>query len=122
MPRMTAFIFIFAVPDVWQNSQPTQPNILPIARAPNLLPHPVRCGHARCTLEIRQQGPGTCPICGMALEPEEPSLDDAPNPELVDFTRRWWVSAALAVPLLILTMGTEFLGLHLVDPAYSPWI
>jgi P-type Cu+ transporter len=72
--------------------------------------------------QIRQHGPGTCPICGMALEPEEPSLDDAPNPELVDFTRRWWVSAALAVPLLILTMGTEFLGLHLVDPAYSPWI
>ena len=72
--------------------------------------------------EIRQQGPGTCPICGMALEPEEPSLDDAPNPELVDFTRRWWVSAALAVPLLILTMGTEFLGLRLVDPVYSPWI
>lgn len=72
--------------------------------------------------EIRQQGPGTCPICGMALEPEEPSLDDAPNPELVDFTRRFWVSAALAAPLLILTMGTEFLGLHLVDPAYSPWI
>ncbi len=72
--------------------------------------------------EIRQQRPGTCPICGMALEPEEPSLDDAPNPELVDFTRRWWVSAALAVPLLILTMGTEFLGLHLVAPAYSPWI
>ena len=72
--------------------------------------------------EIRQQGPGMCPICGMALEPEEPSLDDAPNPELVDFTRRWWVSAALAVPLLILTMGTEFLGLHLVDPVYSPWV
>jgi Cu+-exporting ATPase len=58
----------------------------------------------------------------MALEPEEPSLEDKPNPELIDFTRRWWVSAALAVPLLILTMGTEFLGLHLVPPAYSPWI
>ncbi len=72
--------------------------------------------------EIRQQGPGTCPICGMALEPEEPSLNDAPNPELIDFTRRLWVSAGLAVPLLILTMGTEFLGLHLVDPTYSPWI
>lgn len=72
--------------------------------------------------EIRQQGPGTCPICGMALEPDEPSLDDAPNPELVDFTRRWWVSATLAVPLLILTMGTEFLGLRLVDPALSPWV
>ena len=72
--------------------------------------------------EIHQQGPGTCPICGMALEPEEPSLDDAPNPELVDFTRRFWISAVLAVPLLILTMGTEFLGLHLVDPALSPWL
>ena len=72
--------------------------------------------------EIRRDGPGTCPICGMALEPEGPSLDDAPNPELVDFTRRLWVSAALAVPLLILTMGTEFLGLHLVHPVYSPWI
>ena len=72
--------------------------------------------------EIRRAGPGTCPICGMALEPEEPSLDDAPNPELVDFTRRWWVSAVLAVPLLILTMGSELLGLHLVSPAISPWL
>ena len=72
--------------------------------------------------EIRRDGPGTCPICGMALEPEEPSLDDAPNPELVDFTRRFWVSAVLAVPLLILTMGSELLGLHLVSPAISPWL
>lgn len=72
--------------------------------------------------EVRRQGPGTCPICGMALEPEEPSLDDAPNPELVDFTRRWWVSAVLAVPLLILTMGSELLGLHLVSQTVSPWL
>ena len=72
--------------------------------------------------QIRQPGPGICPICGMALEPEAPSLDDAPNPELVDFTRRWWVSAALSVPLLILTMGTDLLGLHLIDPVISPWI
>ncbi len=72
--------------------------------------------------EIRREGPGTCPICGMALEPEEPSIDDGPNPELVDFTRRFWVSAALAVPLLVLTMGTEFLGLRLVAPTASPWI
>ncbi len=72
--------------------------------------------------EIRQEGPGTCPICGMALEPEAPSLDDAPNPELVDFTRRFWASAVLAVPLLILTMGDDLLGLHLVNPAFSPWI
>ena len=72
--------------------------------------------------QIRRPGPGNCPICGMALEPEEPSLDDAPNPELVDFTRRFWVSAALSVPLLILTMGTDLLGLHLVSAAISPWL
>lgn len=58
----------------------------------------------------------------MALETEEPSLGYAPQPELVDFPLRWWVSAALAVPLLILTMRTEFLGLHRVEPAYSPSI
>jgi P-type Cu+ transporter len=72
--------------------------------------------------QIRQPGPGNCPICGMALEPEEPSLDDAPNPELVDFTRRFTVSAVIAVPLLVLTMGTDLLGLHLVNPAISPWL
>ncbi|EXS68145.1 YHS domain-containing protein [Sphingobium sp. Ant17] len=54
--------------------------------------------------QIRRDGPGTCPICGMALEPEEPSLDDAPNPELVDFTRRTWVAVLLAVPLLAISM------------------
>jgi Cu+-exporting ATPase len=72
--------------------------------------------------QIHQSAPGNCPICGMALEPEEPSLDDAPNPELVDFTRRWWVSAVLSVPLLILTMGADMLGWHLVSPSISPWV
>ena len=72
--------------------------------------------------EIRRDAPGPCPICGMALEPEEQSLDDGPSPELVDFTRRWWVAAVLAVPLLILTMGTDLLGLRLIDPAVSPWV
>jgi P-type Cu+ transporter len=72
--------------------------------------------------QIQQPEPGICPICGMALETEAPTLDESPNPELVDFTRRFWVSAALAVPLLILTMGTDLLGLHLVSPPLSPWI
>ena len=72
--------------------------------------------------QIRQPGPGNCPICGMALEPEEPSLDDAPNPELVDFSRRWWVSAVLSVPLLLLTMGADLFGLRLVSPTISPWL
>ncbi|CAN5675516.1 heavy metal translocating P-type ATPase [soil metagenome] len=71
--------------------------------------------------QIRQDGPGTCPICGMALEPEAPSLDDAPNPELVDFTRRLWVAGLLSVPLLVLSMGAEMLGLTLLPPAWSAW-
>ena len=72
--------------------------------------------------QIRQEGPGTCPICGMALEPEEPSLDDAPNPELVDFTRRLWVAGVLTIPLLIVSMVAEMLGLHIVPPASSAWV
>ena len=54
--------------------------------------------------EIVQEGPGTCPICGMALEPMSGASDE-PNHELIDFTRRLWVSALAAVPLLVLTMG-----------------
>jgi Cu+-exporting ATPase len=72
--------------------------------------------------EIRQEGPGTCPICGMALEPEESSAEDQPNPELVDFTRRTWVAGALCVPLLIVSMGADMLGLRIVPPALSPWV
>jgi Cu+-exporting ATPase len=56
--------------------------------------------------EIIKDGPGDCPICGMALEPMVASLDDGPNPELVDFTRRLWVSAILSVPILVLSMGS----------------
>lgn len=56
--------------------------------------------------EIIRDEPGSCPICGMALEPMGvPSADEGPSPELVDFTRRFWISAACAVPLLVLTMG-----------------
>ena len=46
--------------------------------------------------EIRQEGPGSCPICGMALEPEMPAADTGPNPELADMTRRFWIGARLA--------------------------
>lgn len=57
--------------------------------------------------EIIRDEPGSCPICGMALEPMGvPAEDEGPNPELVDFTRRFWVSVALSIPLLILTMGS----------------
>ncbi|RYE03456.1 MAG: heavy metal translocating P-type ATPase [Sphingomonadales bacterium] len=72
--------------------------------------------------QIRQEGPGTCPICGMALEPEEPGLDDRPNPELVDFTRRTWVAGALAVPLLMVSMVAEMIGVHFVPQTWNPWL
>jgi P-type Cu+ transporter len=72
--------------------------------------------------QIRQAAPGSCPICGMALEPDAPSLDNKPNPELVDFTRRLWVAGVLSIPLLLLSMGAEMFGLHLVSMSASPWI
>ncbi|KAA0686147.1 heavy metal translocating P-type ATPase [Azospirillum brasilense] len=75
--------------------------------------------------EIRQEGPGTCPICGMALEPVGANVEQGPNPELVDFTRRFWVGAALAVPLLILEMGAHIpgTGIHdVIPPRVSVWI
>jgi Cu+-exporting ATPase len=61
--------------------------------------------------QIRQMGPGTCPICGMALEPEVVTADSAPNPELVDMTRRFWVGLALTVPIFALEMGGHITGL-----------
>ena len=72
--------------------------------------------------QIRRNSPGSCPICGMALEPEQPSLDDKPNPELVDFTRRLWVAGTLSVPLLIVSMGAEMFRWHLFAAQTSAWV
>jgi Cu+-exporting ATPase len=73
--------------------------------------------------EIRQIGPGSCPICGMALEPEAPSLDDAPNPELADMTRRFWIGGPLALPPVVLEMAGHIAGPHnWIDPTLSNWI
>ena len=63
--------------------------------------------------EIRQVGPGACPICGMALEPEIATADSGPNPELADMTRRFWIGLALAVPVMVLEMGGHFVGAHI---------
>jgi Cu+-exporting ATPase len=70
--------------------------------------------------QIRQTGPGSCPICGMALEPVTATLDEHPNEELVDMSRRFWVSAALTVPLLLLTMG-EYLPGPIARVSTGPW-
>ena len=57
--------------------------------------------------QIRWDHPGNCPICGMALEPLEPTVDEAPNPELIDMSRRFWISTLLTFPLVILAFGAE---------------
>ena len=71
--------------------------------------------------EVRQVGPGSCPICGMALEPEQISLDDAPDPELIDMTSRFRIALVLTVPVFVLEMGGH-LGLHLLPPQGPNWI
>ena len=62
--------------------------------------------------QVRQIGPGNCPICGMALEPETVALADKPDPELIDMTRRFWVAVILSAPLLVKVRGEHFV----------PWI
>src|SRR5690606_35732720 len=72
-----------------------------------------------------KDGPGSCPLCGMALEPMGvPTGEEGPNPELVDFTRRLWVSAVLSVPLLVIAMG-PMLGLPIdrwIGASVRPWL
>jgi Cu+-exporting ATPase len=83
--------------------------------------------------EVRRQGPGSCPICGMALEPETVSLDDGPDPEYLDMRRRFWVSAAFALPLFLFAMGEMLPGNPLagivppalagiVPPEWAQWL
>lgn len=72
--------------------------------------------------QIRQDHPGSCPICGMALEPEEPSDADTPNPELVDFSKRLWGASILAVPLVIIAMAADMGGLAFLDGGLTNWI
>lgn len=70
--------------------------------------------------EIVQKGPGTCPICGMALEPMQPTLDDAPNPELLDFSHRFWMTLPLTLIVFVLAMGSHIHSF--ISPHIQPWI
>jgi Cu+-exporting ATPase len=73
--------------------------------------------------DIRQVGPGSCPICGMALEPEIVSEQTGPNPELVDMTQRFWIALALSVPIIVLDMGEHLIGIHRwIAQTTSNWI
>jgi Cu+-exporting ATPase len=72
--------------------------------------------------EIRQVGPGSCPICGMALEPLLVSADSGPNPELADMTQRFWIGLALTLPVFALEMGSHLFGVDLIEQPYANWI
>src|SRR5262249_55335415 len=73
--------------------------------------------------QIRQVGPGFCPICGMALEPELVAAEAAPNPELADMTRRFWIGLVLTLPVLALEMGGHLTNLHmLLGQSWSNWL
>jgi Cu+-exporting ATPase len=73
--------------------------------------------------EIRREGPGACPICGMALEPEMVSAEGTPNEELIDMTRRFWIGLTLTIPVFLLEMGGHFVDVHQwVTPALDNYI
>ena len=73
--------------------------------------------------QVRQAGPGNCPICGMTLVPETVTADSGPSPELIDMTRRFWIGLALAVPVVALAMGGHLTNLHmLLSPVVLNWI
>lgn len=76
--------------------------------------------------EIVQNQPGFCPICGMSLEPKTISVEENENEELIDMTRRFWLSVLLTLPILFLTMGMHLLGLHqlvqTISPTSSAWL
>jgi Cu+-exporting ATPase len=73
--------------------------------------------------EVVQIGPGSCPKCGMALEPKVMTLDDAPDPEYIDMKRRFWISAVLTLPVFALGMAEMVPNFHeLISPTVSIWI
>ena len=122
-------------------SDPTLPN-LPIAPKAPATKHPIAPDVAGVTStattkpgasgtiytcpmhpQIRQVGPGSCPICGMTLEPVDPTADTGTNPELVDMRRRFWIGVPLALVVLALAMGHDIRGLAAIaNTAWSPWV
>ncbi len=102
------------VADPGRYSEPTGRASANLAHAMHICPmHP----------EVRQEGPGSCPICGMALEPATITLNQGPNPELIDMNRRFWIGLFLTIPIFLIDMGGHLLG-HAVMPGgqLSNWL
>jgi Cu+-exporting ATPase len=102
-----------AEPQRYLRAQPAAPPAMPAGPIYTCPMHP----------QIRQVGPGNCPICGMALEPEVVTAEGGPNHELIDMSRRFWIGLVLAVPVLMLEMGGHLTGLtHLLGRELSNWV
>jgi Cu+-exporting ATPase len=94
----------------------------PAAPAPIVETEPKAGVEYTCPMhpEIVRDAPGSCPICGMALEPRMPTLETGPDPELVDMTRRFWIAALFTVPLFVIAMG-EMVGLTILTGRTRVW-
>jgi Cu+-exporting ATPase len=98
-----------------------------MALEPDLASAPMLRTEYTCPMhpEIVRDEPGACPICGMALEPRTVGLEDTPNPELIDMTRRFWIAAILAAPVFMLAMSDMVLGAGLggrIDLRVTNWL
>ena len=109
-------------PDRYLNPPQHDPTVL--SPAVGALPEAAEGTIWTCPMhpQIRRNGPGQCPICGMALEPLEPSLEEGPNPELIDMSRRFWISAALSIPLIVLALVPELFGWEPLPMDLSMWV
>jgi Cu+-exporting ATPase len=97
-----------------------------LSKDPKAAPAPAPAGTIyTCPMhaQIRQVGPGACPICGMALEPETVTAESGPNPEYADMRRRFWIGLVLALPVFVLEMGGHLLGHSFMIPRVtSVWV
>jgi len=109
-------------PDRYLNSPAEDPAVTNPAKG--ALPQAAEGSTWTCPMhpEIRRDEPGQCPICGMALEPLEPTLEEGANPELIDMSRRFWVSTAFTVPLVVLVVAAELFGLEPLPMTQSMWV
>jgi Cu+-exporting ATPase len=102
-----------AAPEQYLHAQQPAPEPMPEGTIYTCPMHP----------EVRQVGPGSCPICGMALEPVTVTAETGPSAERIDMTRRFWIGLALTVPVVVLEMGGHLLPLdRIIAPAVSNWV
>jgi P-type Cu+ transporter len=113
-------------PDRYLSTPPThQIHTVPLAHQPKPDP-PTSMSGVKWTCpmhpEVVRDQPGSCPICGMALERMTPAAEEEPDDELIDMTRRFWMSAVLTVPLFVLAMSESFAAWMRVDPKTMGWL